>query len=182
MQKLLFSLSHKIGLFATTRNILILLACWIGFQIILGSASDFIAAESQGANVLDLGFDFAPEKVYSDYLDKYSAAARSYYLKIECLDLIYPICYGLLFSCLISLGFRNTKLHYLNLLPIFAICCDYLENIGIFALLLSYPQKMLGVATYMSVFRAIKWGFAFLAILAMLGSLGKILLSKIMRR
>ena len=92
MKELLFSLSHKIGQFATTRNILILLACWIGFQVILANASAFIQAESQGTNVIDLAlpFSFSAEEAYSNYMDKYSPAARAFYLKVECLDLLYP--------------------------------------------------------------------------------------------
>ena len=181
MHKLLISLSLKLNLLATKRNILILLAIWIVIQVILISADNFIKAESSGQGVLDLAFGFSAETAYSEHLDKYSEAARSLYLKVECLDLLYPICYGLLFSCLISLGFSNTKWHSLNLLPIITIFFDYLENIGIFSMLLSYPEKLVFMATWASVFSAIKWIFVVCTILAILASLAKIAITKVVR-
>lgn len=181
MRQLFLTLSLKISQFATTRNILILLTCWIGFQVILAKSSDFIKAESQGTNVLDLAIGFSADEAYTNYMDKYSEAARAAYLKAACVDLVYPICYGLLFSCLISIGFKQTKFYYLNLLPVFAVFFDYLENIGIFSMLLSYPEKLIFMASWTSVFGGIKWLFAGLSILGMVTSLGKKAIEKGLR-
>lgn len=175
MRNTLLPFSQKLSAIATTRNILILLACWLGFQLVLANASEFIKSESSGTNVIDLAipFSFSPQEAYTQYLDKYSPVAREFYLKIECLDLLYPICYGLFFSCLISLGFKNTKYHWLNLQPMYAIFFDYLENIGVFTLLLKYPQQDLFMAGWTGIFGGLKWIFAFLSLLAILASLGK---------
>ncbi|MEY4927499.1 MAG: hypothetical protein RI894_1935, partial [Bacteroidota bacterium] len=152
---------------------LILFALWLVFQVVLAKAGGAIQAESGGASVLDLALAYSPDAAYANYLDKYSDAARSIYLKTECLDLLYPLCYGLFFACLLTAAWRGTNYLYLNIVPLIAIIFDYLENIGVFALLLSYPTHLPFMAAWASGFGTIKWALAAASLLLLLVGFGK---------
>jgi hypothetical protein len=80
------------------------------------------------------------------------------------LDLIYPLLFGVS-NCLIlafifkKLGKLESSLFYLCFLPLFAGLFDYSENIGIIALLTSYPNNSVVLAQVTNVFSVLKSSF-----------------------
>lgn len=159
---MLYQYSDFIRRFASGKNILIALAVFIAFQVILGFCSHYIKAESQNAGVLDIGFGYSAEEVYTQYLDKFTDKGIQYYKMAECVDLLYPLVYAVLLSLTISWGFSgvistNNPLKIINLLPLLAADVDYLENIGVFALLFAHPEKWMFMATWTSIFGVLKW-------------------------
>ncbi len=160
---ILYQYSDFIRKYASGKNILLSLAVFILFQVILGFCSHYIKAESQNAGVLDIGFGYSAEEVYTQYLDKFTDKGIQYYKMAETVDLLYPLVYAILLSLTISWGFSgvisaNNPLKILNLLPLLAADLDYLENIGVFALLFTHPEKWMFMASWTSTFGVLKWG------------------------
>ena len=170
--------SAQITAFATPRNTLLVFVAWLLCQFILGWFTSKMQAEVPHISVLDLAFGYSAQAAYTDYLDKYTDTVRALCLQAECVDLVYPLVYGLFFACLLTFSTRNTRLARLNIIPFFATFFDYLENIGVFTLLLSLPTKLYGVATYTSIVGGIKWLFVAASLLILLGGL----VAKLVRR
>ena len=79
-------------------------------------------------------------------------------------DMIYPFLFGVS-SCLILAYFLNklgkfeSRLFYFCLLPLFSGLFDYLENIGIIAMLKSYPNNPVILSQITNVFSVMKSTF-----------------------
>ncbi len=169
--KQLFSQKSKqITALATVSNTILVFLAWGLCQIVLGFFKAKIAASSHQASILDLQFAYSAETAYSDFLDKYTIAARSYYLQAVCVDLIYPIVYSFFLAFLLSFSLKNTKLQHLNILPFAAAFFDYFENAGIVTLLASYPERLLLIASLTSFFGAMKWIAVFFTLLVLFGA------------
>ncbi len=147
---------------ATGRNILICLGLFIAFNaIIFPMAGSRIQALSGGVGPLDLQFSYTPETAY-EMLTAYGEGRMFYALIQVTADVVYPVVYTLLFSLLLTYLFQrgfpgNAALQRLALLPFGAMLADYLENIGIVTLLLSYPAQLPAVAQAASLFTTLKW-------------------------
>jgi hypothetical protein len=77
-------------------------------------------------------------------------------------DIAYPIIYSIFLGLAITFLFRRifpleSGLQKLNLLPFAALVFDVLENLGIVALLSTYPQKFTWLAVITSLINFIKW-------------------------
>lgn len=117
---------------------------------------------SNGMKLLDMlpmGYDF-------NYVDQLFSTlgeiGRKTYLTIQIpVDMVYPLLFGISY-CLVLAYFLNkleklkTPLAYLCLLPLLAGAMDYAENIGIIALLNSYPNINKSSVTITSSFSLIK--------------------------
>jgi hypothetical protein len=112
--------------------------------------------------ILDVMFAYTPAQVY-ELVPAYGEQGRQLYAMTELTaDLVYPIIYNLLLSVLMAIVFRTafssgSKLHRLPLLPLASWLADYLENVGITIMLLSYPQELDAVAGATSFFSTAKW-------------------------
>jgi hypothetical protein len=157
--------SIKITALATLRNTLIAAGIWLVFQVVLGYLSTQI---SNPPHILDLSLAYSPEAAYTDFLDTYTDAGRAFYKNAVLVDLFYPVAYAFLFGFLLSFALHNTRFTVCNLLPFFAAFFDYFENLGIFKMLASYPEKLYFWAAWSSVFGGIKWSFIALSVAFML--------------
>lgn len=79
-------------------------------------------------------------------------------------DMIYPFLFGVS-SCLILAYFLNklgkfeSRLFYFCFLPLFSGLFDYLENIGIIAMLKSYPDNPVILSQITNIFSVMKSSF-----------------------
>lgn len=131
---------------------------------------------------LDLQSSYSPERAYQ-LIDSYGEEGRQYYALIELtLDLIYPILNALMFSTLTIYLFRrvfppDSFWQKLPLLGPIVMIVDYLENVGIVTMLLSYPRRLGVVAWTANVFTATKFFLSYLEliliVIGLLGWLGK---------
>jgi hypothetical protein len=118
---------------------------------------------------LDLLFFYTPAEAFA-MLEKYGAAGRALYMKIELTaDLLYPIIYTLFFGLLISWLFQRafppeSKMQKWNVAPVGAWFFDLLENVSIVALLAMYPSLPVVLAWLTMLLGLLKWAFAFLSI------------------
>lgn len=180
---MLNSLSQRFFKAANGKSLLLFLLLLIAFEVLLMNISGKIEAASNGASVLDLSMAYSPSDAYDLYLDKYSEDGRALYLRAECIDLLFPIVYTFFLALLISMGIKRfpempQEYRVLNILPLGALVADYLENAGIFTLLLTYPQKSYNAALWASGFGSLKWMIVFACILLALGSLVLIIIRR----
>ena len=159
---MLYRISLFIRRFATGKNVLLSVALFMVFQVILGYFSTQIKAESQNAGVMDLGFAYTPEEVYTRYLDHYTEKGIALYKIAECVDLVYPMVYAIMLSLMLTWGFSgiispDSPWRLVNVLPFVGADLDYLENIGVFSFLFTHPEKWMFMATWTTVFGTLKW-------------------------
>lgn len=126
--------------------------------------------------LMDLSFGFTPERGYS-ILESYGEEGRKVYQFVESfVDIIYPIIYTTAFILLISFLFNKNnwnarKVGILNIVPLAGMVFDMLENFGIIQMLRAFPEKVDFWAKFASNAGLIKWGFAGITILLVLGGL-----------
>ena len=117
---------------------------------------------SNGMKLLDMlpmGYDF-------NYVDQLCSAlgeiGRKAYLSNQIpVDMVYPLLFGISYSLVLAyflnkLNKLKTPLAYLCLLPLLAGAMDYAENIGIIAILNSYPEIDHGTVALTSRFSLLK--------------------------
>jgi hypothetical protein len=131
---------------------------------------------------LDMQSSYSPEKAYQ-LIASYGEGGRQSYALIELtLDLIYPILSALMFSSLTIYFFRrifplNSFWQKLPLLGPIVMIVDYLENISIVTMLLSYPRRLDLLARAANIFTVTKFILSdlelVLMLIGLLGWLGK---------
>ncbi|HTE32796.1 MAG TPA: hypothetical protein VK666_20585 [Chryseolinea sp.] len=155
------------------KSLLIFFALDILFNgFILPNAGDKInALAGKTTGVIDLTFGFNPQKTLTMVAD-YGDEARAYYARTELTtDMVYPIVYAFLAAIILTLLYRNTPYSRVNLIPFLCLIFDYLENITIVTLLLTYPQQSSTVATLCEIVKLIKWLTFGVLILLVIGGL-----------
>jgi hypothetical protein len=136
---------------------------------------------SNGMKLLDMlpmGYDF---NYVNQLFNTLGEIGRKTYLSNQIpVDMVYPLLFGISY-CLVLAYFLNkldklnTVLAYLCLLPLLAGAMDYAENIGIIALLNSYPDINKNSVTITSSFSLLKSTVTtlyFVILIISLGALG----------
>lgn len=106
-----------------------------------------------GANLLDSRTSgYSPESAYN-MISAYGSQGIKYHLMIAVADMFFPPV--LAFFLLLTIAyfykpfFRSQSLiRWLIVLPIIYLVSDYLENVGIVTMLLSFPIRMSGMARF----------------------------------
>lgn len=161
---MLNKLSNFFDNYASGRNVLVLFALQILFNVVIFPSFAVKSADGQELPILDLMFGFTPEfayKVLADYGEKGRATAL---FLGSFVDTIYPIVYTLLTILAITFlfkkaGITNIFLKKLNLLPIFAMIFDLIENAGIRGMIQSFPERNDSAAHLASTAEMLKWSF-----------------------
>jgi hypothetical protein len=99
---------------------------------------------TDGANILDFEFGYSQDEAY-EMLTALGLEGRTFYLtKIIPMDFPFPFAYMLFYAGWIALLIRhvnpNASYRYLLFVPVLAMLFDWLENIGIIAMLKNYPN------------------------------------------
>ena len=109
-----------------------------------------------GTGILDFEIGYTPEKVQA-VLGRYGTEGMALYRKIQWLDLINPVLYGLLMaSILYRLYPPQESWSRLVLLPLAAALLDYAENGVLFILATDYPDistQWVGVGAVLSLLK-----------------------------
>jgi hypothetical protein len=157
----LYRFSHIFDRFATGPITLAFLAAQILFNILVLSRYIVISAEGKELPVLD---------AYGD------EGRRGMLFVTKVVDTIYPIIYTL-FNIL-ALTFlakkllpQNSKWWCLNLLPLFVLLSDLIENRGIGSMIEAFPEHHPSAAHIASLANQFKWGIEAVCILLMLAGL-----------
>jgi hypothetical protein len=114
-----------------------------------------------GETVLDMTFFYTPARAYA-MLEAYGEAGRRLYLiGLFTADLALPLLMALLFLSGLTYTWRRAGigpvgLAALSYVALGGLLADYLENLGIFGLLMSYPTRVDVLAAITSVFTLVK--------------------------
>jgi len=141
---------------------LVLLFNGVIFPLTAGVATPSFAS-------LDQKLWYTPQQAY-DTIAVYTPQQRQSAVLVHLtVDAVYPLVYGFFFSLLLVLLFRRVapKQEELALFPWRAVLADYLENLGLVILFLTYPTPFSLLAWITAIFTALKWiqlGLAFLAL------------------
>ncbi|HEX3001030.1 MAG TPA: hypothetical protein VHN82_01450 [Methanoregula sp.] len=121
-----------------------------------------------GVGVLDMEVLYTPQQAYA-FLAAMGEAGRAFDLThIVPLDFFVPFFYALFLSTVIT-WFLHTWLpnesrwHRLNVVPVIGALFEYLENIGIVAMLLAWPAQVPDIARFTVAATLLKFGFSVLA-------------------
>jgi hypothetical protein len=130
--------------------------------VIMPSGQELMGGTAHQVGAIDLTFGAAPASLF-DKVEAYGQQGRMVYrVFVLTADIAYPITYSLFLGLAITFLFRRifplkSGLQKLNLLPFGALFFDVLENLGIVALLSTYPQRISWLAVYTVVINFIKW-------------------------
>lgn len=126
-------------------------------------------------------FDMSPAGYSAEYasrlLEAIGTGGRASYLSIQLpLDFIYPGLFAITYTLLLVWLFRKSfddsaKIFYISLVPVFAGFFDYLENIGIIAMLSSFPDISHRIVKVASMFTVLKSGFTIIFYILLIAGL-----------
>ncbi|NRB60128.1 MAG: hypothetical protein HRU50_09370 [Winogradskyella sp.] len=116
-------------------------------------------------------------KYVNELFTELGANGRSTYLTNQIpVDMVYPLLFGISYCLLLGYFLKkmnklNTQYRYLCLLPIIAGIADYLENIGIIAMLKNYPELTevaVKTTSFFSLIKSISTSVFFIVLIIML--------------
>ena len=140
---------------STKTGLLLLLALNILLFGLIASTIRKLMDVSGGIGILDFDRGYTRERVL-EVFGSYGEAGMALYSRIQMLDLINPAVYSLLFSSLIFLLVRGSKLAWLAVIPLIAGSLDYLENLTLYLLAKSFPDiptKLVSISSSLSIIK-----------------------------
>ena len=172
----------------TSKNGWLVLASFVLNMLFMGLVMPYAGAilalaVGNGTGPLDLRFFYTPQEALAA-VEAYGESGRAIYRIIELsADVIYPLVYTLAYGLLISWFFQRgfaagSPWQRANLLPVFALFFDLLENAAIVILLSVFPSAPFFLAALAALFTLLKWVFAFGSIFCLLIGLLAWLVSK----
>ena len=137
---------------------------------------------TNGANILDFEFGYTSDQAYT-MITNLGEDGRSFYLtRIIPLDFPFPFAYMICYVGWIALLVKNiaslSVAKYLILVPFCAMIFDWIENIGIFFILNTYPELSVMAVQLASISGILKILFSMSSILIIFISLTLYLLQK----
>jgi len=130
--------------------------------VIMPSGQKWLGGSTDEVGSIDLTLAASPATLFNK-VDAYGEQGRNVY-RIFALtgDIAYPIIYSIFLGLAITFLFRRifpleSGWQKLNLLPFAALLFDVLENLGIVALLSTYPQQLTWLAVLTIIINFIKW-------------------------
>ncbi len=174
MKTKLISLFEK---WANWKNVLLFFALQMLFNLVIMPA--FSGSNTHNLPTLDLQFFYTPQRAYeiiAAYTPELRQAAAITRLT---LDIIYPLVYGTMLTLLLVLTFRRAFpatdasgdetassqeyspcgfiFDFVLFIPWAGVLFDYLENICIATMFLSYPKEFYSLAQVAAIFTFLKW-------------------------
>ena len=157
-------LTRLLNRLANWKTIVILILIALPFNLVIFPMRSARLQELSGKStpIIDVMFAYTPAQVY-ELVPAYGEQGRQLYAVTELtVDLAYPILYNSLLSLLMAIIFRSafssgSQWQKLPLLPLASWLADYVENVGITIMLVSYPQELDALAWITSLFSTVKW-------------------------
>ena len=143
---------------------------------------DKVPESDKNLPILDLQFGYNPERV-KEIVAMYTGEAKAaYIINSTVVDGIYPVVYMFFFAIIFSLVFYKWKINpwfkYINLFSFIIVVLDYIENYHIVQMLKTYPENIDNLATNCSIITLLKWIFAGIALVMILGGIIQNLVKK----
>ena len=172
-KRLLDELSDRILAITSGRTILAALAGLLVTAFLVNGRPFGIAelkAITGGVGVPDMEIMYTPDQAYT-FLAAMGEAGRAFDLThIIPIDLFVPFFYALFLSTFITWLLHRwlpvkSGWHRLNLIPVAGAVFDYLENLGIIAMLLAWPARLPEIAQFTMASTLLKFSFSAAAFL-----------------
>lgn len=189
-ERILDSISGRITAITSTRMLLASLAGFVISAIVINSRPFGAAALldiTGGVGLLDMKMLYTPEQAYA-HLAAMGDSGRAFDLThIVPLDLVFPLMYTLFSAVTITWLLHRwlpveSRWHRLNVVPLIGGLGDYLENLGIIAMLLAWPQQIPAVAWFTMIACFFKFAFSALGFAIICGALAGWVLTMIRAR
>jgi hypothetical protein len=157
IDKLICSLENL----ARGKNIAIAGVVYAAFATVLNLGGAKIEEIAGSGSILDLRQYFTEAEAFA-VLTRYGEEGRRLYVRLELVDLIYPLAYGTLFALILAYLLprafaASSAMRKLALLPALAVCMDYFENAGLITMASTYPERWPSLGTATGLFNAAKW-------------------------
>lgn len=151
--------------------------------LVMPSGQKWLGSSTDEVGSIDLTLAASPATLFN-MVEAYGEQGRNVY-RIFALtaDIAYPVIYSLFLGLAITFLFQRilpleSGLQKLNLLPFAALLFDVLENLGIVALLSTYPQQITWLAGFTIIVNFIKWVCAGCStLLVLIGLIGWLVVS-----
>ncbi|MFH2038624.1 MAG: hypothetical protein ABIJ65_04240 [Chloroflexota bacterium] len=146
--------------------ILVFMALFLLFSlVVMPFGQTWLGGNPPDVGSIDLTFGASPAALFNKVEDYGTQGRNVYRIFALTADIAYPIIYSIFLGLAITFLLQRTfplesKLQKLNLLPFAALLFDVLENLGIAALLSTFPQKINWLALFTIIVNFIKWVFA----------------------
>lgn len=186
-RRILDAVSGRIASIASGRMLLASLAGFIVTTIVI-NGRPFGAGQlleiTGGVGLLDMKVLYTPDEAYA-HLAAMGDAGRAFDLThIVPLDFVFPFMYTLFSAVAISWILcqwlpAGSPWHRLNVVPLIGGLGDYLENLGIIAMILVWPAALPGVAQFTMVACLVKFVFIIISDLIIAGALGGWILTRL---
>ncbi len=136
--------------------------------IIMPNLANKISVISSGLGSPDTLFFYDKEKLYQ-LASIYGEEGRLSYIQTRIkYDIAWPIVYALFLVTSVSWfnnkTFKNNQsIKHINVLPVFALIFDFVENISVSVVMYNYPQKEVLFSSISSYATPLKWLFVFVS-------------------
>ena len=98
----------------------------------------------------------------------YGPKGREMYLRLQWVDMVYPLIYSTLLASLLYLVYKKTRLENMIFVPFVAALFDYAENILLRISILSFPNMQEGIVRTAGPVTFFKWLLVFFAFFLLL--------------
>lgn len=135
-----------------------------------------LKAMTGGTGILDMEVLYSPDRAYA-ILSAMGEAGRAFDLtRIVPLDMVVPFFYALFLATAITWILHRwlpagSGWHRLNVVPVIGALCDYLENLGVVAMLVAWPDPLPEIARITMAAGLLKFSFSALAGLVIVAGL-----------
>lgn len=170
----MIKISHWLTGKSSSQVTLLALGIFILFMILVLPGQAAQAEESSnGAATPDLYFVYSKDALYQ-MAESYGQDGRGDYVRIRfTFDLIWPLVYGFFLLTGISWLFKQVLppesiWRAVNLIPLYAMVFDYLENISTSIVMIRYPARTAVIDTLATIFTPVKWVFVGLGFVILL--------------
>ncbi len=170
------ALFHLLEKYANKKNIFIGVVIIILFNVVFLPMFPklFTNQEIPLESILDLKFSYSSETSYQIFSNLGNEGRKIYRLSEIIVDTPYAVIYGFIYALIIFILLKNNKLNgfiYLSIVPFLISFFDVLENTGVIIMISNYPKKLETINNLASLFTSLKWIFAGITFLIIIGLL-----------
>jgi hypothetical protein len=178
-RRILDEVSDRITRITSGRMVLFALSAYAVLLILINGRPFGVAQLKEitgGIGILDLEILYTPEHAYALFSAMEDAGRAFDLTHIVPLDMVFPFVYTLFYAVTITWLLHKwlpaqSRWHRLNVVPVVGGICDYMENLGIIMMLLSWPAQLPDIARFTMVMGLVKWTFGILVFVIILGAL-----------
>ena len=135
----------------------------VAFHGLFPFSVEKIASLSGGMSIPDARMFYTFSQL-QDMFQHYGTEGREMYLRLQWVDMVYPLVYATLLASLLYLVYKKTRLEMLVFVPFIAALLDYTENILLRISILSFPHMNSMPADVAGVVTFLKWLLIFTAL------------------